>query len=107
MTDVNNGYHTINEDDIRQENIEIESQAEMQSSNVSSSDDVNDQSDESAADETGLRESDDYVKPYCTIIQNALEVHNYKTLGVGNNDSGTIVVNLNMELQRSYENLKF
>ncbi|CAC5419002.1 unnamed protein product [Mytilus coruscus] len=107
MTDMFNGYHTINEEDIRQEDNEVENQAEIQSTNDSSSDDSDDQSAESNTDETGLRESDDYVNPYCTMIQNTVEVHNYKTLGVGNNESDTTDVNVNKELQTSYENLKF
>ncbi|CAC5367412.1 unnamed protein product [Mytilus coruscus] len=101
MTDINNGYHTINEEDSRQEDNEVENQAEIQRTNYSSSDDSDDQSAESDADETGLRELNDYVNPYCTMIHNTVEVHIYKTLDVENNDSNNTVVNLNRALQRS------
>ncbi|CAG2219687.1 unnamed protein product [Mytilus edulis] len=101
MTDINNGYHTINEEDIRQEDNEDENQAEIQSTNDLSLIDFDGQSSELDADETGLRESNDYVNPYCTMIQDTVEVHIYKTSCARNSDSDNTAVNLNTELQRS------
>ncbi|VDI18449.1 Hypothetical predicted protein [Mytilus galloprovincialis] len=109
MTNINNGYHTINEEDIIQEDNEEESHAEIQSTYNSSSDNSSDKSAESAANENVPRESNDYLNPYCTMIESTADVHNYESLSLEKFELNTSIadVDLNTGIQRSYENLKF
>ncbi|CAG2201713.1 unnamed protein product [Mytilus edulis] len=109
MSNIINEYHTINEEDIRQEFNEVQNQAEMHNTYDSSSHDSDDKSDESATNENELRESNDYLNPYCTMIQSTSDVHNYESLSSEKMELNTSIANvdLNTGIQRSYENLKF
>lgn len=106
MTSIHNRY-TINEEDIRQEDNGVQSQGKIQSTNASSSTDFDDQSYGSTADETGLRESSVYLNPYCTSIENTADVNYYETVSSENFERDIADVDLNTELERSYENLKY
>lgn len=109
MTNINNEYHTINEEDIRQEINEVQNQAEIHNTYDSSSHDSDDKSDESATNENELRESNDYLNPYCTMIQSPSDIHNYESLSLEKLELNTSIANvdLNTGIRRSYENLKF
>ncbi|CAG2201720.1 unnamed protein product [Mytilus edulis] len=107
MTAINNGYHTINEEDIIQEGNEVENQAEIQSTYNSSSVDSDDKSAESATNENEPRESNDYLNPYCAVVESIADVHNYESLSLDKFELNMTDVDLNTGIQRSYENLKF
>ncbi|CAC5411779.1 unnamed protein product [Mytilus coruscus] len=107
ITEADNGYHTINEDNFRVEDTEIENQSEITSS-IRAMDIAEVQFPGAASGGNELQiEEDDYLHPYCTMMQNAIEMHEYKSTvpGVVERDGPNVV--LNRKLGRLYENLKF
>lgn len=106
LTDIHNEYHTINEDNFQLEEIETEI-----SSTFHESLDFSDvQFDRAVSDRNDPPiEGDDYLHPYCTTMQNTVDVHEYMDLGRGVvecNDTDVVDVVCNQELGRLYENLK-
>ncbi|CAC5411777.1 unnamed protein product [Mytilus coruscus] len=108
MTEADNGYHTINEDNFRIEDAEFENQSEITISIRELFDISEVQFLHGACDGNELqREEDDYLHPYCRVMQNTIEMHEYKTIipEVAERDISDVV--LNRESGRLYENLKF
>ncbi|CAC5411775.1 unnamed protein product [Mytilus coruscus] len=109
MTEADNGYHTINEDNFRIDDTEIQNQSEITIS-IGESLDISEVQflHGAASDGNELQiEEDDYLHPYCTVMQNTIEMHEYKTIipEVAERDISDVV--LNRESGRLYENLKF
>lgn len=106
MIETENAYHTINEEHIRLNDTETENPNELRSSfreilNVS---DVTLPAAASSRIEQ-LVEEEDYLNPYCTMMQNTIDVHEYRVFCQGAECDGPDVVS-NQALGRLYENLK-
>ncbi|CAG2195345.1 unnamed protein product [Mytilus edulis] len=105
MEEVDHGYHTINEDNFRIEDTGIENQSEIASSvRASNIEEAPLPVPASGSNEQQIEEEDDYLHPYCTVMQNTVEIHEYKGIvpGIVEHDGSDEV--LNQELERLYEN---
>ncbi|XP_063398906.1 uncharacterized protein LOC134683526 [Mytilus trossulus] len=106
MIETENAYHTINEEQIRLDDTETENTNELSSS-------FREISNVSAATfpvvasgrTEQLIEEEDYLNPYCTMMQSTIDVHEYRVFCHGAECDGTDDVS-NQALGRLYENLK-
>ncbi|VDI50567.1 Hypothetical predicted protein [Mytilus galloprovincialis] len=104
MREADHGYHTINEDNFRIEDTGTENQSEIPSSARML--DIAEVPFLVAASDSNEQqiEEDEYLHPYCTVMQSTVELHEYKDMvpGIVERDGFDIV--LNQELERLYEN---
>ncbi|VDI07396.1 Hypothetical predicted protein [Mytilus galloprovincialis] len=104
MGEADHGYHTINEDNLQIENTGIENQSDITSS-VRALDIAEAPFPVAASDWNEQQiEEDEYLHPYCTVMQSTVELHEYKDIipGIVERDGSDVV--LNQELERLYEN---
>ncbi|CAG2195342.1 unnamed protein product [Mytilus edulis] len=59
----------------------------------------------SGSNEQQIEEEDDYLHPYCTVMKNTIEIHEYKGIvqGIVERDGSDVV--LNQKLEKSFGNL--
>lgn len=106
MTVDDNGYYAIDDENLHSE--DIENVSELRSTIHESFSDLNVQFPPEASGLNYLPiEEDDYLHPYCTMIQDTIEIHDYIDLASGFLERYNTDVVLTQELARSYENLKF
>lgn len=84
MTEIDNGYHTINEDNLQLAATGIENPSEIRSSHSESLNVSDIQLPELAFGGIEISiEEDDYLHPYCTVSQSTIDVHEYRDIGTG------------------------
>lgn len=106
MTETDNGYHTIIENNIRPENFEMGHSSEMTSTNMQLMDVSGIQFETSFGENEQQVEEDDYLHPYCTVMPNTVEVHEYQAVTSGLRELDSTNELSNQEVQGLYENIE-